>query len=166
MWPRRALLGVALLAGGCGFRPMYGPAPPGGVSAALAGVQVANIPERTGQLLRQALARRLEPQGAGGAPRHELRVTLAIESEPVGFRRDGVPSRVRAAARADWRLVALGPPQSEVASGRERSFDAYNVPDGQFFAADASRDAMERRLVEQLAELIVQRLSVTLGQGA
>jgi LPS-assembly lipoprotein len=165
LWPRRALLGGLLLAGGCGFRPLYGPAAPGQASAALAGVQVANIPERSGQILRQALARRLDPQGAGGAPRHELRVALASENEPLGFRRDGVPSRVRVSARADWRLVLLGPPQSDVAAGRERTFDSYNIPDGQFFAADASRDAMERRLMEQLAELIVQRLAVTLRQA-
>ncbi|MCS6930811.1 MAG: LPS assembly lipoprotein LptE [Acetobacteraceae bacterium] len=161
MWPRRALLGAALLAGGCGFRPLYGPAAPDGAPAALAGVQVANIPERTGQLLRQALVRRLDPRGLGGAPRHELRVTLAIENEPIGFRRDGAPSRIRATARGDWRLVTLGAPQREVAAGREQVFDAANIPDGQFFAADVSRDAMERRLMEQLADRIVQRLAVT-----
>jgi LPS-assembly lipoprotein len=160
LWPRRALLGGALLAGGCGFRPLHGPAP-GGASAALAGVRVANIPERTGQMLRQALARRLDPQGAGTAPRHELRVALAIQNEPIGFRRDGAPSRIRATARADWRVVALGTPETEVASGREQAFDAFNIPDGQFFAADVSRDAMERRLMEQLADRIVQRLAVT-----
>ena len=161
MWPRRALLGGLLLAGGCGFRPLYGPAAPGGASAALAGVRVANIPERTGQLLRQALGRRLDPQGSGGAPRHELRVALAIENEPIGFRSDGAASRVRATARADWRVVTLATPETEVARGREQAFDAFNIPDGQFFAADVSRDAMERRLMEQLADRIVQRLAVT-----
>jgi LPS-assembly lipoprotein len=68
---------------------------------------------------------------------------------------------MRTTARADWRLVALGTPETEVASGREQAFDAFNIPDGQFFAADVSRDAMERRLMEQLADRIVQRLAVT-----
>lgn len=166
MWSRRALLGGLLLAGGCGFRPLYAPAAPEeGAVTALSGVQVANIPERSGQLLRQALMRRLDPAGLGGAPRHELRVALAVENEPIGFRRDGVPSRIRSTARAEWRLVALGPPQSEVARGQERSFDAYNIPDGQFFAADAGREAMERRLMEQLAERIVLRLAAALGRA-
>jgi LPS-assembly lipoprotein len=158
---RRALLGAGLLLGGCGFRPMYGASAPAGGAAGLPGMRVANIPERTGQMLRQALGRRLDPQGRGGAPRHELRVALAIQNEPIGYRRDGAPSRIRATARADWRVVALGTPETEVASGREQVFDAFNIPDGQFFAADMSRDAMERRLMEQLADRIVQRLSVT-----
>ncbi|MFN6955390.1 MAG: LPS assembly lipoprotein LptE [Acetobacteraceae bacterium] len=158
---RRALLGAGLSLGACGFRPMYGAGGPGGSAAGLPGVRVANIPERTGQMLRQALGRRLDPQGVGGTPRHELRVALAIQSEPIGFRRDGAPSRIRATARADWRVVALGTPEAEVATGREQVFDAYNIPDGQFFAADVSRDAMERRLMEQLADRIVQRLAVT-----
>lgn len=158
---RRALLGAGLALGGCGFRPMYGAGGAGASAPGLSGVRVANIPERTGQMLRQALGRRLDPQGTGGTPRHELRVALAIENEPLGFRRDGAPSRIRATARADWRLVALGTPETEVASGREQVFDASNIPDGQFFAADMSRDAMERRLMEQLADRVVQRLSVT-----
>lgn len=158
---RRALLAAGLMLGGCGFRPMYGAAGPGGATGGLSGVRVANIPERTGQMLRQALGRRLDPQGTGGTARHELRLTLAIENEPIGFRRDGAPSRIRSTARADWRLVALGTPETEVATGREQVFDAFNIPDGQFFAADMSRDAMERRLMEQLADRIVQRLAVT-----
>lgn len=158
---RRALLGAGLLLGGCGFRPLYGPAAPGGGPAALAGLRVANIPERTGQMLRQELGRRLGPRGEGGTARQELRVALAIQNEPIGFRRDGAPSRIRATARADWRVVALGTPETEVATGREQVFDAFNIPDGQFFAADMSREAMERRLMEQLADRIVQRLVVT-----
>ena len=145
---------------------MYGPGSSSGGAAGLAAVRVANIPERTGQILRQALSRRLDPQGLNPAPRQELRVALAMENEPIGFRRDGAASRIRTSARADWRLVALGTPETQIATGRERSFDAYNIPDGQFFAADASRDAMERRLMEQLADRIVQRLAVTpLSQG-
>ncbi len=167
MWSRRALLGGLLLAGGCGFRPLYGPtASEERAATVLAGVQVANIPERSGQLLRQALMRRLDPAGLGSAPRHELRVALAVESEPIGFRRDGVPSRIAQPRRGRsggwWRSARR---RARLARGQERSFDAYNIPDGQFFAADASREAMERRLMEQLAERIVLRLAATLGRA-
>ncbi len=44
-------------------------------------------------------------------------------------------------------------------SGTERTLDAFNLPDNQFFAADASRDAMYRRLVEQSSEDVVTRLA-------
>ena len=161
MWRRRGLFAVLLAAGGCGFRPLHAPGGTGTSSAAMAGVRVANIPERSGQILRQALDRRLDPRGSGDSAAHELRVALAMENEPIGFRRDGAASRIRTTARATWRLVRLGTPEAEVASGREQVFDSFNIPDGQFFAADVSRDAMDRRLMEQLADRITERLAVT-----
>src|SRR4051794_24538649 len=63
---RRGLLGLGLLGlSGCGFRPLYGPvtAADGTESALtdeLAAVRVGPIYERTGQLLRRNLQRRLE----------------------------------------------------------------------------------------------------------
>ena len=54
----------------------------------------------------------------------------------------------------------------QVASGIERENDAYNIPDQQFFAADASRDAMERRLVDTLSDSIARRLAVTFRRRA
>lgn len=175
---RRGLmaLGAALGTGGllaltgCGFTPVYGgdgrtalPAEPE-LRGILASTQVALIPERSGQMLRRALQERLG--GAGQAsPAHELRVALQFGAEPEGFRRDGTPTRLRYNATASWMLVSQGSPPATLADGTERAFDAFNIPDNQFFAADASRDATLRRLVEQLADDIVLRLSAQLRVG-
>ncbi len=162
------LLGAGAGLAGCGFRPMYGESGPilsGPAAAELAAVRVARIPERNGQLLRRALEDRLpSPTGQG---RYDLRVGLNFGVELQGFRRDGTPSRVRYTANATWYLFTMATPPVQVATGTERAFDAYNIPENQFFASDLSRDTMERRLVDQLAEDIVTHLAVTLmRQGA
>lgn len=161
--PRRALLGLLLLSG-CGFRPLHGPRPNGAAAPRLDAVRVGLIPERNGQLLRRELESRLGSRG--GAARYDLRVGLAYGVELQGFARDGTPSRVRITATANWFLFDLGAPPRLVANGTERAFDAYNIPENQFFSADTSRDATERRLVEQLAEDIARRLAVRLEATA
>lgn len=173
---RRALLGLLGLAPlgllpGCGFRPLYGEggaiAP--GAATELAKVRVSQITERNGQLLQRALELRLRRQ-AGVLPAYDLRCGLAFGIDIQGYRRDGIPSRVRTTATANWFLFTAGSPPAAIANGAERSFDAYNIPENQFFAADASREAMERRLVDLLADDIVRRLAVVLtariAQGA
>ncbi|BDG75136.1 LPS assembly lipoprotein LptE [Roseomonas fluvialis] len=159
---RGSILG-ALLLGGCGFRPLYGPRPEGSATQGLETIRVGLIPERNGQLLRRQLELRL---GTGGAQmRYDLRVGLAYGIELQGFARDGTPSRVRITATASWFLYDTASPARLVAFGTERAFDAYNVPENQFFSADTSRDATERRLLDQLADDIVRRLAVRFESG-
>jgi LPS-assembly lipoprotein len=163
---RRALiaLGLPLLAAGCGFRPMYGQGSGPEVSrvaASLAAVKIGLITERQGQLLRRRLEQGLAPKGREGVrPQYDLRVGLAYGFELQGFRRDGFPSRVRSNATANWFLFDLGAPPKEIARGTERASDAYDIPENQFFAADVARDIMERQLIEQLAQQILERLAI------
>ena len=170
MSSRRALiaLGLPLLAAGCGFRPMYGQR--GGqedaqVAASLAAVKIGLITERQGQLLRRRLEEGLAPKGREGVPpKYDLRVGLGYGFELQGFRRDGFPSRVRFNATANWFLFDVAAPPREITRGTERAFDAYDIPENQFFAADVARDTMERQLIEQLAQQILERLAMHFRQ--
>jgi LPS-assembly lipoprotein len=164
---------IAAALPGCGFRPLYGAdrglvpiEATGPIQAELASVQVGLIPERSGQLLRRTLEQRLGSSNRTGPARYDLRVSLAFAAEPLGYRRDGTPSRVRYRATATWWLISRDSPPVQVATGTERENDAYNIPDQQFFAAEASRDAMERRLVDSLGESIAQRLAVAMRRRA
>ncbi len=164
MSSRRAFLALPALAlTGCGFRPLYGSRPDNQATAGLQAVRVGLINERNGQLLRRNLEQRLG--GEGVAARYDLRVGLSYGIEVQGFERDGTPSRVRMTATANWFLYDNGAPPRLVGNGMVRAFDAYNVPENQFFASDTSRDAAERRLVDQLASDIVQRLAVRFEAG-
>jgi LPS-assembly lipoprotein len=85
---------------------------------------------------------------------------MAYGLELQGFRRDGFPSRVRFSATATWFLFDTGAPPREITRGTERAFDAYDIPENQFFAADVARDTMERQLIEQLARQVVDSLAM------
>ncbi len=158
---RRGLLGLggAMALGGCGFQPMYA-RPEGGtaISAEMGAIQVARIPDRFGQLQRRALQERLW-SGGQSSPRYTLTVLTTFGVEPEGFRNDGLPTRIRYNATTNWQLTTNEVPPRPVTNGTERTLDAYNLPDNQFFAADASRDALYARLVEQSSEDVVTRLA-------
>ena len=173
MSSRRALLVAPLLAlGACGFRPVYGPggevASSGvgpnepGLRASMATVRVGIIPERNGQLMRRALQRQLEGNQPGEQGRYELDVSLVYATEVLGYQTDGLATRVRIIATANWVLATMGAPREVVDRGSARTLDAYNLPNLQFFASDASREDMERRLVAELSDRVVLGVAVAL----
>lgn len=111
--------------------------------------------------MRRRLEEGLAPAGRGAVTaKYELRVGIGYSADVQGFRRDGTASRIRFIATASWFLFDLGPPPREIARGTERSLDAYDIPENQFFAADVARETMERQLIEQLAQQIVNSLAM------
>ncbi|MEI6158379.1 MAG: LPS assembly lipoprotein LptE [Roseococcus sp.] len=178
MSSRRAFLAAPLgLLAGCGFQPVY--APGGGTNAsagggiaqndpslrrALAAVRVSIIPERNGQILRRTLQRRFEGLEPGIQGRYELDVFLSYATEVLGYRTDGLATRVRIVATVNWALATLAIPREVFERGSARTIDAYNLPDLQFFAADASREDMERRIVAELSDRVVLGVAVALRQ--
>lgn len=168
---RRRLLGALGLLGlgGCGFRPLYAPVTEADGSESdlrdeLAAVRVGHIGERSGQLLRRNLQRRLEGSAPGTPARYTLQIGISLAAEVLGYRRDGTPTRIRTIATGNWALMTLSvPPQPIATSGIPiRTLDSFNIPDLQFFAADMARDAMEQRLVEQLSEEIYYGVALEL----
>ncbi len=166
---RRGALAALLALGtaGCGFRPMYGEtgvASDPGTLAELRATRVGFIPERFGQLMRRALAQNLAQGGTPESPaRYELMVSPGLTAEAIGIQRDGVATRLRYIATANWSLQRL-PGNAVVANGFERSMDAINLDPNQAFAVDASREAAERRLARQLADDVVTRLAMRLAE--
>ena len=84
--------------------------------------------------------------------------------EPLGYRRDGTITRLRYVATGSWTLATLAVPPRQIAASAipSRALDSFNIPDLQFFAADSARDAMEARLVNELAEDIFRRVALEL----
>jgi LPS-assembly lipoprotein len=158
---------------GCGFQPVYGPggarnpaASPAGqeprMRDELAAVRVGPMYERNGQLMRRALQRSFEGSQPGIQARYELDVSLIYASEILGYRTDGLATRVRIIATSNWVLSTLSVPREVIDRGSARTVDAYNLPDLQFFASDASREDMERRLVAELTERVTIGVAVAL----
>ena len=166
---RRAILGAALLSlGGCGFRPVYGPAAAGraGASEELAAVAVGPIPERTGQLLRLALQDRLERGATAVAQRYDLTVTLGVNTEGLAIQTGYATSRVRLIGSASWVLTAQDPGRSTLKTGFAREVDGYNVFNNQFFASDLEGETVQRRMMDALAEQVTMQLAMYFQQRA
>ena len=167
---RRGLLGLGLLGrAGCGFRPLYGPVTAADgtesdLAAELAAVRVGPIYDRTGQLLRRNLQRRLEDSQPGTPARYQLNVSYVPGIEVLGYRRDGTITRIRYTFTGNWNLETLSVPPRTVARSAipYRSIDSFNIPDLQFFSADSARDAMESRAMDQLAEEVMRQVVMAL----
>ena len=166
---RRSALMVILLLAGCGFHPLYGSngSASGGSSHDLAMIDVATIPNRSGQLLRQSLQQRLYGSGDDApAKQYQLSVSLAVTGEAIGEQADSSVTRLRQFGSANWTLKKLDPTQTFVASGLARSLDGVNIIDNQFFAADIEGETVARRMADTLAEQITIQLAAYFSRQA
>lgn len=161
---RRALvsLGLAALLPGCGFEPLYASGAGGKPSVAqadLAAISVGIIPDRQGQLLRQALQDRFERQGVGVAHRYDLSVGFTIVQEGIGIQPDTSTTYMRVSGTASWILSAQDPQHSALGNGSARALDSYNFIANQFFAAQLEYEMIQRRLADNLADQITLQLA-------
>lgn len=147
---------------GCGWRPVYAPPAGGGIGAAEQGLmetEVAWLPERNGQLLREALKARFERGTGGAARRYDLSVNLSIQAEGIGIQRDNTTSRVRLIGTAAWTLQLQNQQRSTLTTGFAREVDGYDVFNQQYFAADLQSGAVQRRITDALAEQITLQVA-------
>lgn len=148
--------------GGCGFHPLYqraGSGALGTTSRELAAVSVDIIPDRPGQLLRQALQERLEGSGSGVARRYSLAVDFGISGEGIAIRQDNSVTRIRMIGRAEWTLRAQDPARTVLTRDIARAVDGVNIFNEQFFASDLETEAVQKRIAERLADQMVMQLA-------
>ena len=156
-----ALLPSALLPlAGCGFHAVYGRTATGaGASADLAAIRVALLPDRSGQLLREALQERLERGGLGVAYRYDLRVAFALADQGIAIQRDTSVTRERLVGTADFTLIGNDPARPTLFGGTSRSVDGFDIVNQEFFNADLQRESVTRRIAEALADQISLQLA-------
>jgi LPS-assembly lipoprotein len=153
---------LAACLGGCGFRPVYMPTASGKAGPAqreLAAVYVPIIPERPGQLLRQALQARLRDD-SGTPSKYDLQVSFGIAGEGISVQSNSLATRVRFSGSASWTLIAHDGKRSALTSGLARSMDGLNVFDSQYFASDLETEAIQARIAENLAQQIATQLAI------
>ena len=153
-----ALVGMLVLAA-CGFHPLYGSrAGSAGPQQELAAIDVPVLPDRSGQLLREALQQRFD-RGSGTAKRYSLDVSLSIAGDALAIQRDSTATRVRQVATARWTLKSLDPNRTVVTSGTARALDGVNIIDQQYFAADLEGQTATKRIVETIADQVMQQIA-------
>lgn len=164
MMRRRQLLAFAAgtTLSGCGFQPVYMPTASGNAGVAqreLAAIHVNLIPDRPGQLLRQALQDRLAMGSSGVAYRYDLTAGFGIGGEGIAILPNTDTTRIRFVGTASWFLAAQDPGRTQLAHGTAKAVDALNVIDTQYFNTDLENEAIQRRLANTLADQVVIQLA-------
>lgn len=167
MWWSRAALFLAVLAlgpVGCGFQPLYARSQagvPAEVSDALSSIRVRAIEDRRGQMLRNALVRRLTPSGEPGRASYDLTVTLTTTIEGLGQQKDDRATLGRMTVTATYVLVTAGDGDDARAltTGNARSVVSFNYLGPRYGSVAVERDAEDRAL-DDVADGIRRQLGV------
>ncbi len=156
------MLGAGAALTGCGFHPVYMPTASGKAGVAqreLAAIHVDLIPERPGQLLRQALQDRFEGASDTNARQYDLVVVYWISGEGIAILNNDAATRVRIIGNARWTLSSQDPAHTKITNGFATVNDALNVLDSQYFAADLESEALQRRVADAVADQITIQLA-------
>lgn len=134
---------AALLASGCGFRPLYGRKTRGEVDAELAKIKIGIIPDREGQQLHNYLLDRINRKGRPAAPDYLLSVDIKIVKVRQGFEPDETATRVKLVFSAQFRLQEITT-EKVLLENRARSVNSYNIVDSAIATRSAELDAIDR----------------------
>lgn len=160
---RRSLVAMIMpLMAGCGLQPVYRRSEDEQESAAatgLAQVAIGLIPERQGQLLRNALQERFERAGVVTPRKYDLTVSYSFSSEGVGIRQDYSASRIRFIGRATYTLITQDATRATLTSGTARVLDGLDAFNEQYFASDLETETIQRRVAEAIADQIALQLA-------
>jgi LPS-assembly lipoprotein len=162
LWSRLKpfLLLAVLPVGGCGFTPLYGQSGNSTVAAKLDTIEVQNIPERAGQMLRLALETQLHADGAPSEQLYSLAVSYGLGAIGVGEQQDSSYTRERFNGSAHWSLTPIGTPGGHpLAQGTVTTEDALNIIDEQYFALQLETTTIDQQVADQLAAQITSRVA-------
>ncbi len=143
---------------GCGFTPLYGQGGRAGVAQRLDTVAVGNIPERTGQMLRESLETQLHTAGAPDRELYSLTVNYTIGTAGIGVQQDTATTRNRMTATASWVLTPIGG-GAPLATGTATTENAANVVDQQYFALTLETGTVDKQLAETIAAQITSQVA-------
>lgn len=159
----RLSLALALLTAGCGFHPIYA-TPEKSVSMDLAQVHIGNIPDRSGQELRNLLIDKMNYAGRPATPLYELTVTIQESRSDLGIRTDATSARSQIALLARYTLTPRNGGQP-LLNAHAATHVGYNKLDAQYSNLSSEEDA-RRRGLNELSEQIVNRLGLYFSGAA
>ena len=154
------LLGASMVLSACGYRPLYGQfsddARQHNGAAALAAIKVMPMPDRTGQVMRTALQRRLNLK-SNIVSEYQLRVTLTESVAELAVEQNSFATRANLTLTAQYQLVRSAD-SLLLTTGSQRAVASYNIILSDFATLAAQANARERA-IESLADELQTRLA-------
>ncbi len=164
---RRALLGAVLLApvlSGCGFQPLYGSGFAGqpGVAEKLRAVDIALIPGRVGQAVRNELIFKETGGRDPAPPKYRLEIALQESAQSQLVNSQGDPQGLVFGLDAEFKLISSAD-QMVILNSKANSRAAYQKVVSTFANIRARRDA-EDRAARIIADSIRTQVAAFLSQ--
>jgi LPS-assembly lipoprotein len=162
---------VSLGAGGCGFHPLYGTTESGAnLGEVMKAVDVAAIPSRTGQRLRNELVFGARGGGEAAAPIYRLDVALRESKRNTLVSQQGLASAQVVELDAEYRLIRIKD-NEVVFKAWSNAQASYNLVGSTGLAGSTYGDARaaidaENRAATSLADTIKTRLAAYLSSAA
>ena len=152
-------LGLAVL-NGCGWAPLYADRESGPADEEFRAIRVAPISERIGQKLALALRESLNPAGEPTPQRYMLRTTLSTSRQDLGIQTQGLGTRGRLDAFANFTLndSTTG---AQLLIGISHVAESFDILANMYSNVVAEDDA-RTRAVEEMRRDIVTRLTLFL----
>ncbi len=153
------LLAVLTLgSSGCGFRPLHGET----VSGALSSVEIAPIPGRTGEAIRDALVEILHPGESTQRPVYRLEVFPRSSSEALVTDRTTVVRLYEVRVSARYRLLEIATGR-EVGSAENDARASHGVIPNEIYSTLVAAETALRRSATLLAEFIATDVVLALN---
>jgi LPS-assembly lipoprotein len=150
------LIGVFLIATGCGFRPLYGERTTSASTVdAMALVDIAKVRNRYGQIMRNYLLDSITPMGQPDSPRYRLQLNIETQKEALAIEQDETVERYNFSLIAKYKLIDLTT-STTVFRARSQSIAAYNVVRSDYATLVAEQDAADRVAREVSDDIKVQ----------
>lgn len=162
------LVGIAVIAifalSGCGFRPVYGSysggtAAEGNTANAMMGqVAIANIPDRSGQILRSSLMDRLQTDGSSADALYTLKIDPLEETRnELDITKSS--EATRAQLRIKTHMVLIDRAGNKVLSRELSSMSSYNVLESEF-ATRVTENAARENAINDIARQVERNLAL------
>ncbi|MCB9963348.1 MAG: hypothetical protein H6857_00180 [Rhodospirillales bacterium] len=167
---RNGLLFVVLMASfflsACGFTPIYatsGTASQSSLSSVVQQIEISNIPDRSGQFLRNALVDRLNAQGTPSAPAYRLEISdlsETVRDMDVTIRSDATREQMKLSANLALRDLET---QQIVMTKKLSATGSYNILEGEY-TTRVSRQNLRESLLTRLSEQAERSVMLFLGR--
>lgn len=151
---------AALPLAGCGFKPMY-TVQKGGASLSrdFGNIEISNIPDREGQILRNMLIDRLYTRGRPASTRYVLDMTpIKVRSKNLGIRKDATATFTQIYVSTNMTMTDRFTGEKVL----EREFttvNGFNILNSQYATTVSERDARDQALKE-IAENAVTQIAL------